>query len=312
MPGIFLASFAVIHFMSAETKYKKKKKLGSYPFLSVIFSITLALFVIGVFGLLLLHTNRLKEIITENIELQVYLNREVSDNDRTRIQKTLTTKDYILNSEDNSGITFISKEEAARQFVEETGEDFIAFLGDNPLRDLYVVKVDQDYHSSDKLASIKEDLEKELSVYEVVYAESLIESINQNMTKLSLILLGFAAVLIMTVVILINNTIKLALFSQRFLIRSMQLVGATASFIQRPFLTRAAMYGSLAGLIASALLFALLSTANANIRDLEQLQDNQRLIALMLALLITGALVGFLSTYRAVNKYLKMSLDELY
>ena len=298
--------------MSAETKYKKKKKLGSYPFLSVIFSITLALFVIGIFGLLLLHTNKLKELITENIELQVYLNREVSDNDRTRIQKTLTTKAYVLNSEDNSGITFISKEAAARQFVEETGEDFIAFLGDNPLRDLYVVKVDQDYHSSQKLTAIKEELEKELSIYEVVYAESLIESINQNMTKLSLILLGFAAILIVTIVILINNTIKLALFSQRFLIRSMQLVGATASFIQRPFLTRAAMYGLLAGLIASALLFALLSTANANIRDLEQLQDNQRLIVLMLALLITGALVGFLSTYRAVNKYLKMSLDELY
>jgi cell division transport system permease protein len=298
--------------MGVETKYKKKKKLGSYPFASVIFSITLALFVIGIFGLLALHTNKLKEIITENIELQVYLNREVSENDRIRIQKTLSTKEYILNSEENSGITFISKKEAAQQFVEETGEDFVNFLGDNPLRDLYVVKVHPDFHSADQLSSIKSELEKELSVYEVVYAESLIESINENMTKLSLILFGFSTVLLITVVVLINNTIKLALFSQRFLIRSMQLVGATSGFIQKPFLTRAAFYGLLAGFFASACLFGLLSAANANIQDFEQLQDNQRLLMLMGALLLIGVLVGFLSTYRAIKKYLKMSLDELY
>jgi len=127
-----------------------------------------------------------------------------------------------------------------------------------------------------------------------------------------LILLGLAALLLFTVVLLINNTVRLALFSQRFLIRSMQLVGATHWFIQKPFLYRALLHGVLSGIIASGLLFGLISFGNQRIEDLQVIQNNQRILTLFFTLLVLGMIVAFLSTYRAVNKYLKLSLDELY
>lgn len=298
--------------MEKEPRTRKKKKLGSYPYASVIFSITLALFVIGLFGLLLLHTNKLTEIIRENIEIQVYLQKNIPDNQRIQIQKTLSSKDYAAEKNDEVQISFISKEEAAKEFIEETGEDFTAFLGENPLRDAYILRIAPEYHDAAKLRGIKEEIEKINGVFEVVYVESLVESINENMTKIGIFLLGFAAFLLIAVVILINNTIKLALFSQRFLIRSMQLVGAKASFIQKPFLLRASIHGLLAGMMASGLLYLLMNFANKRIEDLAALQETDKILILFASLLIIGAFIGFSSTFRAINKYLKLSLDELY
>ena len=149
-------------------------------------------------------------------------------------------------------------------------------------------------------------------VYEVLYVESLIESINSNIQKISLVLLSFAVILVLVVIILINNTIKLALFSQRFLIRSMQLVGATSFFIQRPFLNRAAWQGVVSGLIASALLFALMQYAYHEVTELQLLRDDEQTYILMAALVVIGLIIGFLSSYRAIRKYLRLSLDELY
>lgn len=295
-----------------EPKARKKKTLGSYPYASVIFSIFLALFVIGLFGLLFLHTNKLTELIKENIEIQVFLNKDISDNQRIQIQKTLSSKDYAAKKDDEIQISYISKEEAAEKFIKETGEDFSSFLGDNPLRDAYILKISSEYHENDKLKAIKANLEETNGIFEVVYVESLVDSINKNLTKISLVLIGFAVVLLLAVVMLINNTIKLALFSQRFLIRSMQLVGAKSQFIQKPFLLRAIFYGILAGAIASIALYTLMNFANKNIQDLVTLQETNSIIILFGALLLLGALIGFSSTYRAINKYLKMSLDELY
>ena len=293
-------------------KYKKKKKLGSYPYWSVVFSITLALFVIGLFGMLLLHANQLKELIRQNVEIQVYLNKFITENERIKINKTLAGKDFVLLEEDVPQITYISKEEAARQFIEDTGEDFTTFLGENPLRDAYIVKIRSEYHDKDRLSGIKEDIENISGVFEVTYIENLISSINENVTKISLFLAGFAIILLITVIILINNTIKLALFSQRFLIRSMQLVGATAGFIQKPFIYRATLHGVLSGVLASLMLIGLLQYANQEIENLSELQDPQQMLFLFLGLLLVGGIIGMLSTFRSVSKYLKMSLDELY
>src|SRR5699024_10257158 len=132
--------------------YKKKKKLGSYPYVSVVFSITLALFVIGLFGLLLLHANQLKELVRENVEVQVYLNKYITENQRIKINKTLASKDYVLVKDGTPQISYISKEEAAQQFIKETGEDFTNFLGENPLRDAFTVKIKATYHDKDKLS----------------------------------------------------------------------------------------------------------------------------------------------------------------
>ena len=256
-----------------EVKIRKKKKLGSYPYISVVFSISLALFVIGLFGLLVLHANRLTRIIQENIEIQVYLNRTISENDRIKVQKILANKDYIADINGQPQIRFISKEQAAKEFVDKTGENFVQFLGENPLRDAYVIKIKPELYEGKELQKIKLDIERIGGVFEVTYVESLINSINRNIAKISVILVGFAALLVIIVAILINNTIRLALFSQRFLIRSMQLVGATRRFIQKPFLIRSLIHGILGGIFASILLMLILNYANQQIEDLSQLQD---------------------------------------
>ncbi len=162
------------------------------------------------------------------------------------------------------------------------------------------------------MKEIQEDIQSINGVFEVVYLESLVESINKNVTMISFWLLGIALLLLIAVVLLINNTIKLALFSQRFLIRSMQLVGAKRGFIQGPFLKRSIMHGLLAGIFSSGMLYLLLRVANDRIPQLTSLQDETMVLAIFGSLLILGALIGFISTFRAINKYLNMSLDELY
>ena len=294
-----------------DKKARKKRKLGSYPFASVVFSITVALLVLGLFGWLLLHSSRLGTQIQENIEVQVYLNKNISQSDITKIRTAIASKPYILVKEEPQ-ISLITKEEAAQQFVEATGEDFKDFLGDNPLRDLFTVKVKGSYQSLDSLNKIKAQIEEIRGVFEVEYEESLIESINENLTKIGFILLGIAIFALIVVIILINNTIKLALFSQRFLIRSMQLVGATSSFIQRPFLYRSMFYGFFAGVLACGIIYGFTVYMNSIIEGLEELQDMNGFLILFSLILIMGIIVGYFSSLRAIRKYLKMSLDELY
>ena len=163
-----------------------------------------------------------------------------------------------------------------------------------------------------KILNEKVEIAKMNGVYQVFYVEDLFESVNKNITKLGLILLGIIAVLLLTVILLINNTLRLALFSQRFLIRSMQLVGAKKWFIQRPFLFRAAGYGLISGAFASGLLWLLSDYAQRKIEDLTLLQNQQQFMTLMGVLLIGGITIAVFSTLFAIQKYLKMSLDELY
>ena len=296
---------------SGEKKFRKKK-LGSYPFISVIFSITLSLLVIGLFGLILIYSTALKQVIQENIEIQVFLDKHITENERIKISKTISSREYVLKKDEKPQITEVTKDEAAKSFIAETGEDFVEFIGDNPLRDAIIIKIGTDYQTPEKMADIRAELEGMRGVYEVSYVENLIESINNNLSKIALTLGGIAVLLILVVVILINNTIKLALFSQRFLIRSMQLVGATAGFIKGPFLRRALNYGLAAGLIASAALFGFVYYANSRIEELSLLDTDKHVYILMASLIVIGLLVGYSSTWRAVNRYLKMSLDELY
>jgi cell division transport system permease protein len=292
--------------------YKKKKKLGSYPYASVVFSIFLALFAIGLFGLLLLHTNQLSELIRENVEIQVYLDKEITESQKLKLEKTLSGKSWVYVKEGEPQLRFISKKEAAQKFIEETGEDFLTFLGENPLRDAFTIKIQPTAQSPEQMKRIQKDIERMNGVYEVTYIENLIASINKNVTRISLVLLSVAILMVLTVMVLINNTIKLALFSQRFLIRSMQLVGATGGFIQRPFLRRSLLHGFFAGLLASVVLLLLLQYANQVIVDLQKLQNYELIAILCGVLILIGMLISVLSTYRAINKYLKLSLDDLY
>lgn len=301
--------------MKADKKRPKSKKtLGSYQYGSVLFSVTLALFVIGLFGVLMLQASELTSVIKQNLELQVYLNKDLSQNQLNRIESEIENAGYLYTDEETNeaAIRFISKDEAALQFVEETGEDFSSFLGSNPLRDAFVLNLGSDFQTNAKMDSISNSIQNINGVFEVTYVKNLADSIDENMTKVALVLMGIAVLLIFVVILLINNTIKLALFSQRFLIRSMQLVGAKSNFIKRPFLKRSFTYGAISGLIASGLLYGIITFANQKVERLEELQRIEMILILFGVLVLLGAVISYTSTTRAMNKYLKMSLDELY
>lgn len=296
----------------AERNVRKKRKLGSYPFLSVIFSITLAVFVIGVYGLLFVYSNSLIGFVKDNIEVHVYLNKQSSQSDVDFLIRSLSESDFASKEGERSKVRFLGREEIAEQYIDEGGEDFRDLLEDNPFRDAIVVGIAPSHQHPDSMLVIKKRIEGQRGVYEAAYEKQNIESISENLYTIGLVLGSIALVLLLAVVILINNTIRLAMFSQRFLIRSMQLVGATGGFIRRPFLVRAILYGLIAGGVSVGLLYGMMSYGNAQIPDLELIEDMNNLYVLFGVLIILGALVGYFSTLWAVRKYLKMSLDELY
>ncbi len=293
-------------------KHRRKKILGSYPYATVVFSITLALFVIGLCGLLLLYANRLSHLVRNRIEIQVYLDKYLEDTEVAKVKQAIGIRSYLLQENGVPQIQFVSRDEAAKKFIQETGEDFTTFLGENPLRDALLIRIKPDFYEARQLRLIKQDLEKIPGVFEASYVENLVEDINRNIVKITFLLVGFAALLLVTISLLINNTIKLAMFSQRFLIRSMQLVGATAAFIRRPFVSRAAFQGSLGGLLAAGLLFMLLRYAETQVEGLDQLHHLPSFLALAGVLCVIGMMIGTLSAYRSVSRYLSVSLDELY
>ncbi|TXE11343.1 cell division protein FtsX [Algoriphagus aquimarinus] len=291
---------------------RKKKTLGHFKFGSVLFSTTLSLFIVGLFGVILIQAKTLTSMIRENIEVQVFLEKNLEQKDLDAIHDNLSQRSFILQKGDTLNLAFVSDEEAAATFIESTGEDFTQFLEDNPLRDSFVLTIAEEFQTSEQLEAIVAEIQAIPGVFEVSYMTDLVDSINKNLLKVSLVLGGFILILIITVVMLINNTIRLALFSQRFLIRSMQLVGATRGFIRKPFLSRAFLFGMMAGAFASVILFALVKYTQANIEGFAMLQNQQLLLVLFGLLITVGGILSVLSTLRAVNKYLNMSLDELY
>jgi cell division transport system permease protein len=291
---------------------RTKKQLGYFKFGSVLFSTTLSLFIVGLFGVILIQASSLTKMIRENIEIQVFLDKNLPEKQLADLRKNLSARPFVLVNEDSVQLRFISNKEAANTFIKNTGEDFTKFLEDNPLRDSYVFSVAEEFQSSAQLEGIAKELETLPGVFEVSYMTDLVDSINKNLVKVTLVMGGFIVILIITVIMLINNTIRLALFSQRFLIRSMQLVGATRGFIRKPFLVRAFAFGIAAGILASAILFGLLEYTKGNIEGFAMLQNTELLAILFLCLTVMGGMLSLFSTLRAVNKYLNMSLDELY
>lgn len=286
----------------------RKKKLGGYPATGVVISTTLALFVIGLFGLILIYSNRFEILVRENVTFKVYTRSSLSETQLKQVEQSLAAKEFVAEADD--AIVYISKEEAGKQLT-DIGE-YEEVLGDNPFKDMFEVKIAPAFHDTTSLNKVKAELENLSGVFEAVYEKDFLDDINTNFKRISLFLIGVDAILLITVILLINNTLRLALFSQRFLIRSMQLVGAKKGFIQRPFLVRAALYGILAGVLAAGLIYSLTRYAYDKINLLEQLHDQRQFLILLGALLVIGALIAVVSTFVSIRRYLKMSLDELY
>jgi cell division transport system permease protein len=290
----------------------KKKKIGSYPNAMIVMSLTAALFLIGFCGLLVIQSKKLVSIIRQNIEVRVFLDKEETKAGQDSVLNIVKSRPYVLVSTEVLPITFVSKEEAAKEFIEGTKEDFTEFLGENPLRDSYRVRIGEDYFEETKLQQIKKDIEAIKGVYEVVYQEDLADNINRNVTKIYAVLASFALIMLVIIVLLVNNTIKLAIYSQRFLIRSMQLVGATNGFIQKPYIIRGAVQGLTGGIVAGFLLIGLQQLAVRNVEGLAMLQEYNKIAILVAVVLLLGVAIGIASTYQSLSRYLRMALDDLY
>ena len=297
--------------MYKERKKIAKKTFGNFPFISVIFSVTLSLLLLGLFSFFLLSSFNVKNYLESNTEINIYLNKKISPSQIEQIKRTLYTKEYSLTNTEST-LNYVSSEEAAKNFESEIGEDFVDFLGNNPLRDLIILKINSDYFDLERLNIIESDILKIPGVYQIEYSKELIDNINKNVANISFVFIGLFLILLIISVILINNTLRIALFSQRFLIRSMQLVGATANYILRPFILRGMMYGLIAGIISSGMLYVIIEIADRRISNLELVISLEQLGVIFISLIFTGIIMVILSTYSAVSKYLNSTLDELY
>lgn len=290
-------------------KTTRKKKLGGYPAFGVIVSVTLALFFTGLLGLTISYYFEFEKLVRENISVKVYLKNTMSETRRGQLEQMLASKEYVADVE--KPITFVSKEDAKKQLIEEIG-DYEEILGENPFKDVFIVRISPLFQDTVSLNNIQAEIEGYNGVLDAEYEKVVVEAVNKNFAIVSLVIIGIALVFIISVVILINNTLRLALFSQRFLIRSMQLVGATKWFIQRPFLWKACLYGIIAALCASASLYVLTRIGHQKIEYLSALYNKEHFMMLVGGMVVIGILMSVLSTFFSINKYLKMSLDELY
>jgi cell division transport system permease protein len=287
----------------------RKKILGGYPAFGVVISTTLALFVFGLFGNLLIYSKQFSNIVRENLNVKVYLKSSLTETQRHQLEKTISAKKFVTQSE--KPIIFVSKEQAEKELIGQIG-DFKEILGENPLKDAFIVKIKPEFQDSTNLRVIKTEIESLTGVLEATYEKHLFDAVNKNIRSISIYLLIISLLLVITTIILVNNTLRLALFSQRFLIRSMQLVGAKKWFIQSPFLLRALAYGALSGSLAGGFIWLLSNYVQKRIPEIQVLHNSSDFFVMLGLLIAVGTVVSCCSSFVAINRYLKMSLDDLY
>jgi cell division transport system permease protein len=277
---------------------------GSY--LTLVISVSLVLFLLGILGLVIINSKELSDYFKESLSFSVMLDDNAREADIRMLQKDLDAKPYVKSTE------YVSKEEAASKMKEDLGEDFISFLGDNPLPPSIDVYLYAGYTNPDSVARIEKYISEYPFVKEVYYEDSLLFLINENVRKVSLFLLVLSAFLFLIAVTIINNTIRLSIYSKRFLIRTMQLVGATRAFIRKPFLVRSIYHGILSSLIAMTLLMGLMYLIEKEFFMMFSFETPKLLIILGIFIIISGILINLISTYFSVNRYLVIAEDKLY
>lgn len=282
-----------------------KRRLTT-AYISTVVSMILVLYMLGLFGFVLLHAKKLSDYVKENIGLTLMLNESAKEADIQMFQKTLDASEYVKSTK------FVSKENAAKVLQKELGEDFIGFLGYNPLSSSIEIKVKASYANNDSLAKINTKLKQNKIVNEVFYQKSLVDVINENLKKISFFLLGFSGLLLIIAIALINNTIRLSVYSKRFLIKTMQLIGATQRFIRKPFMIKGIIQGILGAIAAITLLIFTIGFAQKQIPELIDLQDIDLFLLLFAFVIILGIFLSWISTFFAVRKYLKIKTDNLY
>lgn len=282
-----------------------KKRLKSSG-ITVIISLSLVLFMLGALGLLVINANKLSRHFKENVGFQVFLKDTATTAQIDGFIQELNSSPFA------KSVNLINKEQAAAQLKENLGEDFIGFLGSNPLLNAIDVKINADYAVTDTLQNIEKILLQKNYVKEVVYQKDMINSLNKNTRAIAFFILIFSAALLLVAIALINNTIRLSIYSQRFLIRTMYLVGATRAFISKPFVFKGIRQGIIAGIIAGFLLAGFLILSTRFIPDLLQLQDENILLLVFSGILVIGIVISGISALMAVMRYLRLKTSDLY
>jgi cell division transport system permease protein len=288
--------------MSEQLNQKRIRTSG----LTVVISLTLVLFMLGALGLLIVNANKLSTHFKENVGFQVYLKDNASAAQTDALLQELQRAEFAKK------VTFISKEEAADKLKADLGEDFILFLGSNPLLNSVDIKLYENYANTDTLQLLEKGLIEKPFVKEVVYQKDMIDSLNKNTKAIAFFILIFSAALLVVAVALINNTIRLSIYSQRFLIRTMYLVGATRVFISKPFVLKGLKQGVAAGISAGVMLMGFLVLSTRFIPELLQLQDENVLLILFTGIILVGILISVLSALLSVLRYLRLKTSDLY
>lgn len=285
-------------------KAAKRKLRSSY--VTTVISISLVLFLLGIIGLLILNARRLSTYVRENLGFTVLINDNSREAEVQRLQKILNASPYVRSA------SYISKDEAASIMKEELGEDFVDFLGYNPLLSSIEVKVFAEYANPDSMAVIENQILNFPQVKEVYYQKNLLHAVNDNIEKITVVLGAFVLLLMIISIALINNTIRLSVYSRRFLIKTMQLVGATRAFIRKPFLIKGILHGLAGATMAIILLSALIYGLNKELEGMIGFDSFWLIGTLFGIVIVLGLLISLISTFFAVNKYLRLNADELY
>lgn len=285
-------------------RYQKRRLISSY--FSVALSIALVLFLLGILGLLVLNTKKLADHFKEQIALSVFLKDVAKPTEIDQIQKSLALSEYTKSA------TFISKEDAAEQYSEDIGENFQEFLGYNPLKNSIDVRLKAEYVSPEQVAEIANTLSEKSYVEEVSYDKPLISLLNDNVKKISLWILIACAVFTLIAVLLINSSIRLSIYSKRFIIKTMQMVGATKKFIRRPFILQNLKLGIIGTLLALISLAVVLFYIDKNFPELNLFDDIILLTGLFLGVFVLGILISYISTFFATQRFLNLRTNDLY
>ncbi|MGD9992808.1 MAG: cell division protein FtsX [Salinivirgaceae bacterium] len=291
--------------MSKQEQKLSRRKLRSSYFTTIV-SIALVLFVVGLMGMLLLNAHKLSRHVKENIGFSVILENNIREVDMIRLQKNLDASRYVKTTE------YITKERAAQELQEELGEDFIDFLGYNPLLPSIDVRLFAEYANPDSVVKIEQEILKYEQVKEVAYQKSLIDVVNKNIHRISLVLLVFTGALFIISLSLINNTIRLTVYARRFLIKTMQLVGATRRFVRGPFILKSLAHAIYSIALTYLMLGSTVYMIEAQLPELSMLNDLDILALLFAGVFLVGIGIVYISTRFAVNRYLKLRSSDLY
>jgi cell division transport system permease protein len=290
----------------SERNANRRRIAGSYA-VSLV-SIMLVLFLLGAFAIFMMHAHKLSNHVKENIGFEIVMNSDVKEANILRLQKELDAMPAVKSTE------YITKEEAISRLSEDLGEDFLEWLGpeENPLLPSIDVRFHAAYANTDSIAKVETLILDNTDVKEVYYQKSLVDLINKNLRKIAIVLMVVSLALLLIAIALIRNTIRLSIYSKRFLVRSMQLVGATESFIRRPFLKQGVSQGFFGGLLADLLLVGILYWVSKRVPDLTLVQDTTVIASILVGIVILGVLLAWFSTRAALDKFLKADLDKLY